>query len=76
MEFNQAGLSWEAILKKEVGFRKDYHNFNIKKSGENADDDVERLLNDASIIRNRLKFIAPFKRLKPFWNYKRSTDHF
>jgi DNA-3-methyladenine glycosylase I len=31
MEINQAGLSWETILKKEAGFRKAYHNFNIGK---------------------------------------------
>ena len=31
LEINQAGLSWETILKKEVGFRKAYNNFNIKK---------------------------------------------
>ena len=31
LEINQAGLSWTTILKKEDGFRKAYHNFNIKK---------------------------------------------
>ena len=31
LEINQAGLSWETILKKEATFRKAYHNFNIKK---------------------------------------------
>jgi len=32
MEINQAGLSWETILKKETSFRKAYNNFNIKKN--------------------------------------------
>lgn len=36
MEINQAGLSWETILKKEVTFRKAYHNFNLKKVGQRS----------------------------------------
>ncbi len=55
MEINQAGLSWRTILIKEKGFRKAYHNFDIKKVAKYKEKDVERLLSDASIIRNRLK---------------------
>ena len=55
MEINQAGLSWETILKKEAGFRKVYHNFNIKKVAAYKDADTKRLLADEKIIRNRLK---------------------
>lgn len=55
MEINQAGLSWETILKKEQSFRKAYHNFNIKKIASYKEKDRQRLLNDAGIIRNRLK---------------------
>lgn len=58
MEINQAGLSWETILKKEAGFRKAYHNFNIKKVAAYTQADRERLLNDAGIIRNKLKVNA------------------
>lgn len=58
MEINQAGLSWTTILKKETGFRKAYHQFNIKKVAAYGEKDVERLLNDAGIIRNRLKVNA------------------
>lgn len=58
MEINQAGLSWETILKKEAGFRKAYHNFNIKKVASYTDKDRERLMNDPGIIRNRLKINA------------------
>ncbi|MES2004823.1 MAG: DNA-3-methyladenine glycosylase I [Bacteroidota bacterium] len=58
LEINQAGLSWETILKKEAGFRKAYHNFNIKKVAAYKDTDRERLLADAGIIRNRLKINA------------------
>ncbi len=58
LEINQAGLSWETILKKEETFRKAYSNFNIKKVAKYTDKDRERLLNDPGIIRNRLKVNA------------------
>ena len=58
LEINQAGLSWTTILHKEKNFRKAYSNFNIKKVAAYNDADVLRLLNDAGIIRNRLKVFA------------------
>lgn len=58
MEINQAGLSWRTILNKEKGFRKAYHNFDIKKVAKYKDKDFSRLMNDESIIRNRLKINA------------------
>ena len=64
MEINQAGLSWETILKKEVSFRKAYSNFSIKKVAAYGAKDVERLLNDAGIIRNRLKVNAAIENAK------------
>lgn len=64
MEINQAGLSWETILKKEQAFRKAYHNFNIKKVAAYKDADIERLLADAGIIRNRLKVNAAIENAK------------
>lgn len=64
MEINQAGLSWETILKKEGSFRKAYNNFNIKKIAAFTEKDRERLLNDASIIRNKLKVNATIENAK------------
>lgn len=58
MEINQAGLSWETILKKEASFRKAYSSFDIKKVVNYTEKDCERLLADAGIIRNRLKINA------------------
>lgn len=57
-EINQAGLSWITILKKADNFRKAYHGFKIEKIARYTDKDRERLLNDAGIIRNRLKVNA------------------
>jgi len=64
MEINQAGLSWETILKKEQGFRKAYHNFNLKKVAAYTEGDRERLLNDPGIIRNKLKINAAIENAK------------
>jgi DNA-3-methyladenine glycosylase I len=58
MEINQAGLSWETILKKEPSFRKAYSDFDIKKIAAYTEVDRERLLADAGIIRNKLKVNA------------------
>ena len=64
MEINQAGLSWETILKKEAGFRKAYHNFNIGKVSSYGERDRTRLLADPGIIRNRLKINAAIENAK------------
>lgn len=58
LEINQAGLSWETILKKEASFRAAYDGFNISKVAAYTDTDQQRLLQDAGIIRNRLKINA------------------
>jgi len=58
LEINQAGLSWTTILKKESSFRKAYDNFNIQKIASYQQKEKGRLLQDAGIIRNRLKIDA------------------
>ena len=64
LEINQAGLSWETILKKEKGFRAAYHDFNIKKIASYTDADRKKLLADSGIIRNRLKINAAIENAK------------
>lgn len=58
LEINQAGLSWDMILKKQKNFRVAFNNFNIKKVASYKTRDRQRLLADAGIIRNRLKIDA------------------
>ena len=58
LEINQAGLSWETILNKQSGFRNAYNNFDITTVASYGDEERTRLLNDAGIIRNRLKIDA------------------
>ncbi|MEO6719933.1 MAG: DNA-3-methyladenine glycosylase I [Ferruginibacter sp.] len=64
LEINQAGLSWTTILKKQDSFRNAYHDFDIKKVAGYKDKDVQRLLNDAGIIRNKLKVNAAIENAK------------
>jgi DNA-3-methyladenine glycosylase I len=66
LEINQAGLSWTTILKKEETFRKAYSNFNIRKVAAYKEKDIERLLNDPGIIRNKLKVNAAIENAKAF----------
>lgn len=58
LEINQAGLSWETMLRKRDGFRQAYDGFDVDKVAAYGEADRERLLNDAGIIRNRLKVDA------------------
>ncbi|TLV02695.1 DNA-3-methyladenine glycosylase I [Dyadobacter luticola] len=64
LEINQAGLSWETILKKEAGFRAAYDNFDIQKVAAYTEVDFERLMSDPGIIRNRLKINAAIENAK------------
>lgn len=58
LEINQAGLSWLTILKKKEAFQKAFRYFDVAKVANFKAKDRERLLADASIIRNRLKIDA------------------
>ncbi len=58
LEINQAGLSWETILKKREGFRRAYDDFDVDAVADYGEADRQRLLADPSIIRNRLKVEA------------------
>lgn len=58
LEINQAGLSWDTILKKQDNFRAAYAGFSIVKIAAFDSKDEARLLSDAGIIRNKLKVKA------------------
>ena len=58
LEINQAGLSWETILKKRGTFRPAYANFDVQRVAAFDQSDVARLLADPGVIRNRLKVAA------------------
>ena len=58
LEINQAGLSWATILRKREAFRRAYDRFDIDTVAAYDEAQRDRLLNDAGIIRNRLKVNA------------------
>lgn len=58
LEINQAGLSWLTVLKKRKAFQSAFDGFAVAKVAAYDDRERERLLSDASIIRNRLKVDA------------------
>ena len=58
LEGAQAGLSWETILKKRESYRRAFHDFDPARIARYGEDDVERLLADPGIVRNRLKIQA------------------
>src|SRR5262249_49791956 len=55
LEGAQAGLSWSTILHKREGYRRAFVDFDAERVARFGDRDVERLLGDAGIVRNRLK---------------------
>ncbi|MDF1660047.1 MAG: DNA-3-methyladenine glycosylase I [Verrucomicrobiales bacterium] len=64
LEINQAGLSWLTILKKKDSFAKAFDDFQIDVVANYGAKERERLLNDAGIIRNRLKVDAAIHNAK------------
>lgn len=66
LEGAQAGLSWITVLKKRQHYRKVFHNFNVRKVAKMTDPELELLLKDPGIIRNRLKVFATRKNALAF----------
>src|SRR6201997_2585735 len=66
LESAQAGLSWITILRRREGYRKAFADFDVEKVATFGADDVERLMNDTGIIRNRLKILAAINNAKLF----------
>lgn len=66
LEGAQAGLSWLTVLRKRENYRTAFHNFDYIKVSEMTPDDVERLMNNEGIIRNRLKIQSAILNAKLF----------
>ena len=61
LEGAQAGLSWLTILKKRENYRKAFHSFDPEKIAAYSQRDIQRLLTDSGIVRNRLKIESAIK---------------
>lgn len=66
LESAQAGLSWITILRKRENYRLAYANFEVQRVASFTDEDVERLLADSGIVRNRRKIEASINNAKQF----------
>jgi DNA-3-methyladenine glycosylase I len=76
LEGAQAGLNWETILKRREGYRKAFKNFDPKKVAKMKDDELEELLNNTSIIRNRLKVFSCRKNAIVFLDIQKEFGSF
>lgn len=76
LEGAQAGLSWETILQKREGYRRAFSNFQPAKVAKYSDKHVERLMNDPSIVRNRLKINSAIENARAFLDVKKEFGSF
>ncbi|GFE58011.1 DNA-3-methyladenine glycosylase I [Geobacter sp. AOG1] len=76
LEGAQAGLSWLTILRKRKQYRCAFDNFDIGKVAAYSDGDVQRLLADAGIVRNRLKIESAIKNARGVLDIQREYGSF
>jgi DNA-3-methyladenine glycosylase I len=76
LEGAQAGLSWETVLKKREGYRKAFKNFDVKKVVKMSDEELERLMHNPDIIRNRLKIFSVRKNAIAFMQIQKEYGSF
>ena len=76
LEINQAGLSWELMLKKRENFRAAYDGFDVDRVAAYGERDRKRLLNDAGIVRNRLKVNAAIENARRIVDLRRDYGSF
>ena len=76
LESFQAGLSWECILNKREAFREAFDGFDLKKVCGYQEEQVERLMQNKEIIRNRRKITASIKNANIFLEIQKEFGSF
>ena len=76
LESAQAGLSWITILRRREGYRKAFANFDVKKVAAFDRNDIERLMLDEGIIRNRLKIVSAINNARLFIDVQKELGSF
>ncbi len=76
LEGAQAGLSWTTILNRRDGYRKAFSNFDAKKVSKYTPKHVKKLLQDESIIRNRLKINSAINNARQFLKVQKEFGSF
>ena len=76
LEGAQAGLSWLTVLKKRPAYRKAFDNFDFNKVAQYKESKIKSLLNDAGIIRNRLKIRSTVQNARAFIDVRKEFGTF
>lgn len=76
MEVFQAGLSWKIVLLKREAFRKAFAGFEVSKVARYGTKQIDRLMNDSSIIRNQRKILATIYNAKAIQNIQKEQGSF
>jgi len=76
LEGAQAGLSWLTILKRREGYKKAFYNFNIRKVANLNTNDLDRIMKDTGIIRNRLKILSVVRNAQTILDIQKTHTSF
>ena len=76
LETYQSGLSWETVLNKRQGFREAFHGYQIQAVAEMTDGELEALLENPAIIRNRAKLFATRANAQAFLQVQKTFGSF
>lgn len=76
LESAQAGLSWITILRKREGYRKAFCDFDVERVARMTDEDVERLMQFDSIVKNRLKIKSTITNARLFIDIQKEFGSF
>jgi DNA-3-methyladenine glycosylase I len=76
LESAQAGLSWITILRRRDNYRKAFADFDVHKVAAFTEKDVERLMQDTGIIRNRLKILSTITNAQHFIEVQKEFGSF
>ena len=76
LESFQAGLSWITILRKRENFRNAFDHFDYRKIATYTDEKIEELMNNAGIVRNRLKILATINNAQRFMEVQQEFGSF
>jgi len=76
LEGAQAGLSWLTILKKRTNYRQAFHNFDAERIARYGQHEIDRLMHDAGIVRNRLKIESAIKNAQGFLQIREEFPSF
>ena len=76
LEGAQAGLSWETVLKRREEYRKAFYDFDVQKVASMSDDELDDLIKNGKIIKNRLKIYSTRQNAQVFLEIKKGFGSF